>query len=174
MKASFVDYRPVQADNPTSVHKNGNRGVFIMVPSTKLELRTSRPTVEVSGTLPSEPRPSDAETWLELSEADDDVADALCLLSRDPNWFDLFKAFEVVREALGGQGEMKSQLSVDENDRQTLAEQINQFTWTTNLYRHARKKTDSPRNPMELKAAHATVRDLVSRYLRHQSAATGT
>ena len=165
MKASFADYRPVQADSPTSVHKNGNRGVFFMPSAAQLELRTSRPTVEVSGTLPSEPRPSDAETWLELSEADDDVADALYLLSRDPNWFDLYKAFEVVRAALGGQCEMKSKLSADEKDRQTLAERVNLFTRTADAYRHARPRGDPPPNPMELKAAHATVRDLVSRYL---------
>lgn len=174
MKASFTDYRPVQADSATPVHKNGNRGVSIMVPLSTIEIRGSRPTVKVSGTPPPEPRPSDAEIWLELSEADDDVADALYLLSRDPNWFDLYKAFEVVRAALGGQGEMKSKLSADEKDRQTLVEQVNLFTWTAVAYRHARPQTDPPPNPMGLKAAHATVRDLVSRYLRHQSAATGT
>lgn len=174
MKAYFSDFRPVQADGLTPVHKNGNRGVFIMATTDKLELRTSRATVELSGTSPPEPRPSDAEIWLELSEADDDVADALYLLSRAPDWFDLYKAFEVVRDALGGKGEMKSKLSDDEKDRQTFAERVNLFTWTADTYRHARRRGDPPPNPMELKAAHATVRDLVSRYLKHQSAATGT
>ena len=68
----------------------------------RITIRGGRVTISISGSEPTEPHPSDAEKWLELSADDPNVSEALHFLSRAPDWFDLYKAYEVVRSAVGG------------------------------------------------------------------------
>ena len=77
-------------------------------------------TVSTLGDTPSEPQPSDAERWLELSADDENVSDALHFLSREPDWFDLYKAYEVARSALEGETKMFAQLSKGQSDSTAL------------------------------------------------------
>ena len=173
LKAHYSDFRPIGALSVIPVHENGGRGVVILVPAAQLTLRGSRPTVEVSGQPAAPPQPSAPETWLGLAENNDDVAEALHLLSREPNWYDLYKAYEVVRHAFGGEGPMVRALSVNQNDEQALHTALNAFTRTANtIFRHARGPGNPPATQMELKDAHELIRDLTGRYLRYVAGQT--
>ncbi len=99
MKAMFSDYRTIKANAPLTIYEDGTRNLCILPGSARLEIRGSRPTVSVSGRA-ARPLVSEPEKWLALSEADQDVRDALHYLSRPPGWFDLHKAYEVVCEAI--------------------------------------------------------------------------
>jgi len=46
---------------------------------------------------PPPPTPSDAQRWALAAAADDAVANVLSYLRGDPDWFNLYKAFEAVR-----------------------------------------------------------------------------
>ena len=171
MKATYSDYKPIRVDGLITLHANGNRGVVIVPETAHITIRVGRPTISISGSAPTEPHSSDAEKWLEISADDTDVSDALHYLSREPDWFDLYKTYEVVRFALGGEKKMLSQLSSGESDRIELKTAIKRFTGTANSVRdirHARPNTDSPEVPMTLKVAEKVIRDLVTRYLKHR------
>jgi hypothetical protein len=171
MKAMFPDFQPIYTSELITLHENGNRGVVIMPDSATSIMRAGRPTISVSGNAPTTPQPSDAERWLELSANDDDVADALHYLSRNPNWFDLYKLYEVVCTALGGRKKMLALLSTGDSDGGAFRRNIKLFTQTANTVcdiRHARPTNEQPEAPMQLGKASRVLRDLVTRYLKHR------
>ena len=127
MKVMHSDYQPVRVDGLITLHENGNRGVVIVPEAAKMTMRAGRPTISVSGRAPTEAQPSDAEKWLELSTDDSDVLEVLHYLSREPDWFDLYKAYEVVRSALGGERKMFARLSTGESDRLELKREVKEL-----------------------------------------------
>lgn len=173
MKAMYSDYKPIRIDGLITLHANGNRGVVIVPETAQMTIRAGRPTISISGSAPTEPHPSDAEKWLELSADDTAVSDALHYLSREPDWFDLYKTYEVVRSAFGKEKEMFARLSSGEDDLKALKEKIKRFTRTSNTVhdiRHARPSGEPPEVPMGLKEASDVIRGLVTRYLRNRTA----
>lgn len=166
LKALLPDFRPIRATNVVPIHANGERGVVILVPKAEIEIRSGRPTVSVSGEEP-EDETAEINRWLEFSEQDTDVADALHFLSRDPDWFDLYKGYEVIKHALGSKRQLINKLGNDASDKAKLRDNVNRFKNTAQDFRHSRRTGSSPPNPMNLDGAHAFIRDLTARYLRH-------
>lgn len=99
--------------------------------------------------------------WLTLSESDDDVADMLMYLSREANWFDLYKAHEMITKLIGGQRQMLRQ----PRRAWVQKEKDDQFYLTANWYWHSSAEAKKPLVLMELNAAHKYIRDLVRRVL---------
>jgi hypothetical protein len=59
--------------------------------------RVGTPVVQANGTPPSQSAP--AQLWVAAAQSDQVVADVLTYLSGEPNWFDIWKAFEVMQKA---------------------------------------------------------------------------
>ena len=167
LKALLPDFRPIRATNVVPIHENGGHGVVILPHTAKIEIRGGRLTVTVSG---EEPKDESAEItrWLEISEQESDVADALHYLSREPDWFDLYKGYEVIRKDLGGKDQLVNSLGADATDKADLRDEVTLFASTAQDFRHSRRTGSSPPNPMTLDDAHALMKDLSARYLRHK------
>lgn len=73
------------------------------------------------------------------------------------SWEDLYKAYEIIKDARGGQKAVE-QLGV-------TGRQISHFKGSANLERHARP-TGRPANPMALPEGQQFIRDLAERWFR--------
>lgn len=107
--------------------------------------------------------PSPLPRKLHLAVTDKNVDDALYFLQRaDPNWTELWKAYEVVRDDVG---KIEAQGWASERD-------LSRFTGTANHQdaagreaRHARLATPPVADPMPLEEARALVERVVSLWL---------
>jgi hypothetical protein len=164
LMALLFDFEPIIAEAPVSIHENGGRGTYILPDSAQIKLRGGRAKLTVSGMPEETKRPSDAEKWLALSERNVDVADMLTFLARETDWFDLYKAHEMVIKLIGGQRHSLWRAPREWVER----EKDDQFKCTANWYRHSSAEARKSPVPMELNAARKYIRDLVRRVLAHQ------
>jgi hypothetical protein len=140
---------------------DGGTDVFVHAEAAHLRLRALPPTVSVNGITP-EPL---HERLLRLQAANDHLRLALHFLNADLSWFNLWKAFEAIRD--GNHGEKRLVVNGWVNDAE-----IRRFRSTANSYsavgddaRHAKLGTPAPSNPMTLEVADDFVRDLLSRWV---------
>ena len=73
------------------------------------------------------------QRWVQAAQANDDVADLLRYLASADNWYDVYKAFEVVAAMVVGQHKLEQMLGAD-------AKGYDVARRSANFYRHARKK----------------------------------
>jgi hypothetical protein len=73
---------------------NGGWNITVLVEASHFDFRPYPPTVTVSGEAPKVPP---YLAWTSAANSDDCVAEVLMLLSREPDWFDLYSAFEKMR-----------------------------------------------------------------------------
>jgi hypothetical protein len=106
---------------------------------------------------PPKPVSSDAQNWIGIAANNDDVGDLLSHVSKATNWYDLYKAIELVERIAGGAHEMEGRLG-DRYANWRLAKR------TANFYRHAR--ADRPPNPMDLPGARELVISVTREVLR--------
>lgn len=172
LHAFFDDYLPLRVSGVVPIHEDGSRSVVILAEAAHFQFRAGRATVTVSGGAPPEPEPAEPEQWVELSQSNQHVADVLQYMSRDANWFDLYKAYEAVRNALGGEPKMLKALSKNSADPNAFRAQIKRFRHTANTIhdiRHHRSPQTPPTAPMLIEEAEETIRDLIKRFLQHQT-----
>ncbi len=97
------------------------------------------------------------ESLLEVAKKYNVVADALSFY-RDDTWSSLYKAYEIIRDDVGGKHHViKNGWSV--------ASDINRFKQTAQPYRHASKKYKPPAQPMTLLEARVLIKNILSRWL---------
>lgn len=168
LKAYLMGYKPVTANNVVPVHANGSRGVVVLVPTGHFEMRGIRPVIEVSGGTPVD-ETAEIRGWLECSNQDDDLADALRFLSRDPDWFDLYKVYEVISKTFRSKDEMLDSLCNDPSDRTALRTKVDLFSNSAQDYRHSRRSGSSPVCPMKLDEAHKLLIELTARFVRKKA-----
>ncbi|TPK57347.1 hypothetical protein FJ546_27360 [Mesorhizobium sp. B2-4-19] len=92
------------------------------------------------------PEPSTAQKRIKVALAHEAISNALLYCGSDPDWFDLYKAFECLRDAelLGGHP-------------------TKNFTQTANaMFRHRQGKYDMPKRPMHIEEACRLVRSWIS------------
>lgn len=95
--------------------------------------------------------PSRTQQWYEIANSNELVADILNHLGKSPDWIELYKAYECLRELAGGGDDqlLKQPWSLDKK-------QLRRFTHTANYYRHGSphpaRKTPPP-EPMSLPEA---------------------
>src|ERR1700721_315576 len=70
--------------------------------------------------------PTTVQRWLELANQKDLVDDLLIHQSGEPNWYTLYKAYEVIRTLCGGQRALEK--------RAWCPPKLQCFTHTANLY----------------------------------------
>jgi hypothetical protein len=136
----------------TCVRRNGR-----LVGDAHIELETvhfqvgfGSPTIQVfdsSGKLIERPpEPTTAQKRIKIALAHEAISNALLYCGPDPDWFDLYKAFECLRDA---------ELLGDDPTKN--------FTQTANaMFRHRIGKYEKPENPMPLRDASRLVRRWIS------------
>jgi hypothetical protein len=113
--------------------------------------------------------PTAVQRWLELADQNDLVGDLLVHQSGEPNWYALYKAYEVIRELCGGQRELEK--------RDWCPSHLSTFTHTANLYRHSTAHSSHqrpPNPPMSLHEAASMIRTMVNKVLGEQLRTTGS
>ena len=123
--------------------------------------------VAIVGGVPSPEhmRPSPALRWSAEAQSDDGVGDVLKYLSGTPEWFNFYKAFELMREdinqRLGGQ-HRQEQIGWPAKDI------LDHFTCSAQVYRHSPAKWPqgySPANAMHLREATQFIQSCAATWL---------
>lgn len=133
--------------------ENGTRVPFLMAMAGHCTLTGLRARGRISTTsdLPAPPpQPSQLQNWLKLAETDEKRADLFAHITRGDNWYDLYKAAEIIRRIAGE--ELKVVLGSGYSEWERV--------WrTANSNRHARDpiKNRPPRMPATLAEARKTV-----------------
>jgi hypothetical protein len=113
--------------------------------------------------------PSTVQMWLELADNDGLVEDLLMHQSQAPNWYDLYKAYEVIR-ALCARG-----VSLPDRPWAPPKNDLSSFTHTANYYRHSQAhsaRQSPPANPMGLDIAKEMIRVMATAVLTDLSKVT--
>jgi hypothetical protein len=110
--------------------------------------------------ISSPPRASEVQRWVQAAQDNDDVADLLRLLASTDNWYDIYKAFEVIEAMVGGQHKLEKMLGPDAKVYEVARQ-------SANYYRHAR--TRRPDDLISLEESRSrlvhVVRTIAARFL---------
>jgi hypothetical protein len=128
--------------------------------------------IHADGTQTTPPRP--AVEYAQLADKHPDVKDALAILGKPgrPNWVDLYKVFEIVRDNVDstrlGKGDKEKKLVdtgwVTRPDLKTFGTSANHQLASGDDARHARMP-GAPKRVMSLEEGTQFIRDLVGRWL---------
>ncbi len=155
----------IKLDGVGRIQADGSVASYHVLTDEKFEGR-SRMVVAVTGGAASS-GPSQSQKWWALSAQNDFVADMLVHCSKDPSWYDLFKAYEGVEALAGG-----SQDALKAKSWAPSEADLRRFTHTANFHRHAfphpSRKTP-PANPMSLSDATAMILRLVNSVLNERA-----
>lgn len=111
------------------------------------------------------PEPAGAR-YLRLAEYHSAAAELIALLGKsDADWADLYKAYEIVRDA--SKAGRNSRFSLDQLGYSKT--EVDNFSGTVNLHRHARP-TGQPKRELTLAEAQAFTRDMTERWFRQLEA----
>lgn len=108
--------------------------------------------------------PTAVETLIEATKADRHVADALHFF-KDGTWFNLYKAYEILRDAVGGEHKIVKNGWVPKRELSRFTQTAQSRAALGDLARHASKKYTPPANPMTLKEARNLVRAILAKWL---------
>lgn len=99
----------------------------------------------------------DARRWLRLAMSDSNVSEALTYFIRSESWFDIYKAFEVIRADLGDEKAMAQVAN-------TSVAKVKQLRQAANFYRHARG-VPKLAQPMHHPEAQALLRQVMRAWM---------
>jgi len=105
--------------------------------------------------------PTAVQRWIELADQNDLIDDLLVHQSAEPSWYNLYKAFEVIRELCGGHRELER--------RDWCPSNLARFTHTANFYRHSGAhpaRQSPPKDPMPLPDATNLIRGMANAFLQ--------
>ena len=108
------------------------------------------------------------ESWIEIAERDKEVDEGLHYFAYDiPNWFDLVRIYEVIRDDVGGGQKNYGEKKIKESGWVEKTE-ISRFLSTAHQQRHRYARSNKGRhsNPMSLLEAESLIRELLEYWLR--------
>jgi hypothetical protein len=167
-------YWPVKFDAVTEIDESGKR-LHRIVLSATAEGRarvTAKPTViRADGTEDTSQSPDEVEALAALADQNEKVADALRFFARG-DWDNLYKAWEVVCDAAGGEPELMKKGWATKTQRRRFTGTAQSHAALGDEARHAphEKKYKAPKNPMTLDEARTWVRSVIQAWvntLRH-------
>jgi hypothetical protein len=165
---SAVSYRTVEFDVVTRVDDSGNRHHHITLSAT-VEGRsrmTATPSVGgTGGTVNAPPPPSGADSLVNLADQNAKVAAALRFYARS-DWFNLYKAWEVVRDAAGGEPELIKKGWATKAQKRRFTGTAQSPAELGDEARHASEESQPPKNPMSLEEAQGFVRSVIEAWIR--------
>ncbi len=161
-------YRPVEFDVVTRIDDSGNRHHHITLSAT-VEGRSRMTGKLIVGdmgeTMDVLRPPSGADPLVNLADQNEKVADALRFYARG-DWFNLYKAWEVVRDAAGGETELIKKDWATKAQRRRFTGTAQSRAVLGDEARHAIEKVQPPKNPMSLEEAQAFVRSAIEAWVR--------
>jgi hypothetical protein len=141
---------------------DGRSDLYVHPEPAVARARAFPPTVLVNGQVVGE---AQGARLLRLQAGNPHVRLALHFLNGEESWFDLYKAYEAIRDGSGGEERLTEKGWAARN-------QIRRFSGTANSYaavgdaaRHAQPRWRPPKHPMTLAEADEFVRGLLSRWL---------
>jgi hypothetical protein len=157
---------PVGVGSVVREYRNGkwHKHAILTAETAVFRTRFFPPAVSVDGvTAPAQSPPE--RKWTQDALADDVVADVFSYLRGKPDWFELYKAFERMRDdinrRLGDQHQVQTMGWPAKSD-------IDHFSESANVYRHSPAKWTSldPTTAMKLGDARLFVRGLARNWLK--------
>jgi hypothetical protein len=147
----------VELGGVLEVDKDGRANTHVFAEGVARGRARVRAASVVGGNSPITPQPSTAQKWIECAKTNDVVADMLIHFGKEPNWYDLYKTYEGVRDLCGGEASPKQ--------KSWVPPKLKNFTHTANCYRHGLPDTSNknpPSNPMKLAEATELIAGMVS------------
>jgi hypothetical protein len=139
----------------------GGSDVFVFPEPARMRARAFPPTVG-GGLAPSEPP---EVRVMRLQATNDHLRLALHFLNADLSWFDLWKAFEAIREANHGVRGLVGNGWTRDTEVRRFRQTANSYSAVGDAARHALLGHPAPQNPMTLDEADEFVRGLLSRWV---------
>ncbi len=108
---------------------------------------------------PPPPAPSTAQRWFHAALDDPKIADLLTFVGQADNWFDVYKAMEMLRFVACSEHDLLTELG-------SRAPDFKNARWTANWHRHAR--ATRPQSPASLDEARTLLYWAVETILSHR------
>lgn len=140
---------------------DGHSDVFVHPETIRIRARAFPPTIGVSGTTiePQQVR------LLRLQAANDHLRLALHFLNADLSWFNLWKAYEAIRDGNGGAKALIANGWTTDADVERVRKTANTYAAVGDDARHARLGDAAPPNPISLEGTEDYLRGLLSRWV---------
>ncbi|MGD0408872.1 MAG: hypothetical protein ABSB34_07780 [Candidatus Limnocylindrales bacterium] len=140
---------------------DGASDVFVHPEPIRVRVQASPPTVVVNGTIlePMEVK------LLRLQASNEHLRLALHFLNADLSWFNLWKAFEPIRDANGGAAGLVARGWTSEPDIDRFRKTANTYAAVGDAARHAILAAAPPPNPIGLEQAEDYVRAILTRWV---------
>jgi hypothetical protein len=146
-------------------NRDGNWSSHAVLEADSLVLRTKigTPTLVLNG-VAAAPKPPPERKWFQDAISDDVIADVLTYLRAKPDWFELYKAFERMRDDINRRSGGQHQLDTMGWPNKT---ELNYFTKSATVHRHSPPKWGrlNPTTAMKLDDARSFVRRLAQIWL---------
>jgi hypothetical protein len=139
----------------------------VLADSAEIRGRAFIAAVAVNDQEPAAPPPP-GPRYVQLGRTRPDVAEALAILGRAdpaPNWGDLYKVFEIVRENVGGQKALEKRGWVTRNEIDVFKASANRKEVSGDEARHARWRGSSPRRTMTMVEGRQMIGVLVTAWM---------
>ncbi len=147
---------------------DGTMSVVAFADTAEARSKAWAAAVMVSGGVPVlEPSPKGSR-YVKLAEQDADVADVLRVLGQPGSldWYDIYKAWEIVEHAVGGWRQVVARGWVTKADIDRLTASANHPGISGDEARHARMSgTPGPNRTMTMGEADALLRRLVANWI---------
>ncbi len=108
---------------------------------------------------PPAPQPSEVQRWAASVDDDELLDDAVMYFGKGADWFDIYKALECLFLRAGGEREFLALAWEPKREVERLKQ-------TSNWARHAKRKFERPKEPMNVKDAYKLLGQLLRRALR--------
>jgi hypothetical protein len=160
---------PLTIGGVTEVRANGTRVNYVQPATGGATLGPSIASTVATrlGGVVEEHRPSDrSPAWLRRAIADPEVARALRLRDAgDMSWTDLYRLFEIVRAAAGGEEVVRARGWATRSELDRFGHSANSVTAAGDEARHGIERTQPPRKPMTLAEARTLIDRLLERWI---------
>ena len=158
--------KPLTMGGVIRIDDQGRRHAFVYVESA---ISLSRASVVGVGMaigsdgepVRSKPEPSLVQRWTEISDTEIDLADLLEQIGRADNWYDIYKACELVQHLVKGKHALRRLLGSE-------ASRYDDMAATANFYRHAR--AHKPKRFYKLSEAQSLLRQVARHAIDHKLA----
>jgi hypothetical protein len=166
-RAADQAFRPVQLRG-RYIAPDGTPHVVVSAGTAEARSKATATATVLSGGVPVPEPPPKGPRYVKVAEQDPDVADVLRVLGQSGplDWYDIYKAWEIVEHAVGGWRQIEAQDWATKADIDRLTASANHPGISGDEARHARMPgTPSPSRAMTIRDADTLVRRLVANWI---------
>jgi len=163
-------FQTIEADGTViGIDENGKHHNYAFISPTSIIGRSrvsARLTVmKTNGTVNSSRQPSKVKSWIAVARQNKNVADAFHFFGK-PTWSNLYKAYEIIRDDVGGENEIVEKGWVKKSNITRFRRTAQNPEVLGDDARHARTKDEPPKKPMPLSEATSLIQTLLKNWLR--------